>query len=99
MIRFHGAPCVISFAENKLFRDKRIPQVMISAFSRDPEGMGCVMTDLEPAFEKLAHQLRQSSITRVGVVCWHKEIDFFFRENPYVTYEASLRCRKVRFQL
>lgn len=79
---------------NKLFRDKRIPQVMISAFSRDPEGMGCVMTDLEPAFEKLAHQLRKNSISRVGVVCWHKEIDFFFRETPYVTYEASLRCRK-----
>ena len=78
----------------QLFRDNRIPQVMISAATKSPCGMGCVMTDVTPAVDLLAENFRKSGISRVGIMYWGNESDSY-GENNYVIYEASNRCKVI----
>lgn len=74
----------------KLFDDRRIPQVMISAIPHKNPAIGCVIADITPALQQLTAEFRNSGIRDVALMVWH------FHGNRYVKYEASTRYLRMK---
>lgn len=78
----------------KLFCDNRIPQVMISAAPKNVSSMGCVRSDITPAVEALAAQLRERGLSRAAVMVYGNA-PAGAMDNVLVVYEASSRSARI----